>query len=146
MAIMLNAIRQAWNWIGIEPTEIVAVNSFGNVIFRIIDGSLWRICPEELSCEQIARNSDEFAILLNDEDFQIDWNMSALVRLAEEKLGPVPEGKCYCLKLPAVLGGKYEVENLGTVPLNELILFAGDLAQKTKDVPDGSHVVIKIDP
>lgn len=141
---MLEIIRKAWGWIGLEPIEVVAANSFGNLIVRAADGAFWRICPEESSCKQIARNADEFAMLRGEKDFQTDWEMARLLELAREKLGPLPEGRCYCLKLPAIIGGKYETGNLGTIPLDELISFAGDMAEQIQDVPDGGQIEITI--
>jgi hypothetical protein len=72
--------------------------------------------------------------------------MARLVELARQKLGPLPQGRCYCLKLPAILGGSYEATNLGTISLDELISFSGDMAEQIKDVPDGGPVDIKVVP
>jgi hypothetical protein len=101
-------------WRETDWPEVVATNAFGNVIVRATDGAFWRICPEEWSCEQVARNEDE--------------------------------GRCYCLKQPAVIGGTYEAANLGTISLHELISFSGAMAQQIKDVPDGGPIQIEIVP
>ena len=53
---VLNAIRESWAWTGLDAAAIAVTNQFGNVIFRASDGAFWRICPEELSCEMLARN------------------------------------------------------------------------------------------
>jgi uncharacterized protein (DUF433 family) len=143
---MLDIIRKAWGWIGLEPAEVVATSAFGNLIVRAADGTYWRICPEELSCEQVAHHTDEFAALSGEAAFQADWDMSRLVGLARQVFGQLPEGQCYCLKLPAVLGGKYEVANIGAISLSELILFSGDLADQLKDVPDGGQIRIQWAP
>jgi hypothetical protein len=52
--------------------------------------------------------------------------MPEQVRLAESTLGPLSAGRKYCLKIPSVLGGRYRRDNLATVPLSELIRFAGE--------------------
>jgi len=70
--------------------------------------------------------------------------LTRLVDLAAAKLGPVPDDRCYCLKVPAVLGGQYEVSNFGTNSRNELISFSGDLAQQIKDLPDGAQVSLTL--
>lgn len=141
---MLETIRKAWGWIGLEPAEVIAINSFANLIVRAINGAFWRICPEEWSCEQIARSGDDFATRWNDEQFRMDWEMSRLVEPAKERLGPLPDGRCYCLKVPAVTGGSYEAANFGTISLKELISFSGHMAEQIKDVPDGGQVVIEV--
>jgi hypothetical protein len=51
---------------------------------------------------------------------------------AREELGPLSEGRCYCLKWPAIIGGSYESNNLGTISLDELISFSGHMAEQTK--------------
>jgi hypothetical protein len=141
---MIDTIRQAWSWIGLIPAEIVESNSFGNLIVRAVDGTIWRICPEELSCKVIAEDFCKFTELRANEDFQLDWQMTRFVELAERKLGPPGGGKCYCLKLPAVLGGTYDEANFGTIAVKELISFAGDIAEQIKDVPDGGQIQIEI--
>ncbi len=139
---MLDIIHTAWSWTGLYPAEVIAINPFGNVLVRAVDGAYWRICPEEWSCERIAGNADEFAALSRTEEFRTDWEMARLVALARKKLGPLPEGRCYCLKRPAVVGGKYTAGNLGTIALSELIAFSGDMAEQIKDVPDGAQIEI----
>ena len=143
---MLSVINNAWGWIGLEATELVASNPFGNVIVRDATGEYWRICPEELSCEVIARTSEEYEQLQNDIDFRTDWSMGAFLETATSKFGALPADRCYCLKLPAVFGGEYAAENLGTITRTELVAFAGDMAKQTKDVPDGGKIILKVKP
>ena len=140
---MKDQINKAWSWLKVEATEIVQSNKFGNVIFRDIHGQFWRICPEELLCEIIADSVEKYNLLIKDEDFLMDWFMEALVEKAEDKFGPQPNERCFCLKMPVVLGGAYDIDNIGTVPRLELITFSGDIAGKIKDLPDGSKVEFK---
>jgi hypothetical protein len=133
-------IREAWGWAGLEPAAITASNAFGNILVRAVDGAYWRVCPEELSCKVIARNDAELEALQASEDFQVDWQMTRLVKIAQAVLGQVTDQRCYCLKIPAALGGKYEAANFGTITRRELIAFAGDVAEQIKDTPDGTPV------
>jgi hypothetical protein len=141
---MLATIRKAWGWTGLDAAEVVVMNAFGNVIVRATDGVYWRICPENWSCHQVARNAEEFAALFSEEEFRTDWEMSRLVEVARENLGSLNDGQCYCLKVPSVIGGDYKTTNLGTISLDKLIAFSGDMAEQIKDVPDGGQVEIDI--
>jgi hypothetical protein len=141
--LKLETIREAWGWVGLEPAEVIAVNLFGNLIIRSIDGAYWRICPEEWSCKNIASGIDEFNRLSADRKFRVDWEMMRLVELARQKLGELPDGRRYCLKQPAVIGGAYDAANLGTISLAELISFSGHMARQIKDVPDGAKITLK---
>lgn len=70
--------------------------------------------------------------------------MQALVEAAEEKCGPLPEGKEYHLVIPGVLGGEYATSNINIAPLIELIRFSGDLASKIEDLPEGSQFKLEV--
>jgi hypothetical protein len=141
---MRELIRESWGWAGFEDVrEVLAQNQFGNLIFRDSVGCLWRICPEQLSCEKIAEDDQEYARLWKNEAFLRDWNMEALVETANARYGAQPQGRCFCLKMPAALGGGYEVDNVGTIAIAELISFAGDIAKQIKDLPDGAKIRLR---
>lgn len=137
-------ICKAWGWKGIESAEVVAVNKFGNVIFTDQAGKYWRICPEELECKVIADSAASYEQVLNDPEFRQDWEMTRLVDIAEAKYGIQPVHRCFCLKMPGILGGAYELENIGTIRIGELIRFSGDVANQIKDLPPGSKIELKI--
>ncbi len=141
---LLNTVRESWGWTGLEATQIVESNLFGNLIVLSTDGSYWRICPEEWSCEQIASDSRSFVQLFQDDAFQSDWQMTILVEGAEQQFGPPADGQCYCLKIPAIVGGTYEITNVGTISLQELISASGEMAAQIVDVPDGGKIEIRV--
>ena len=137
-------ICDAWGWLGIEAAQVVAINKFGNVIFTDQMGRYWRICPEELECKVIADSTAAYERLLEDPQFKQDWEMARLVDMAEGKYGAQPVHRCFFLKTPGMLGGAYEIENIGTIRIGELIHFSGDVAQQIKDLPAGSKVEFKV--
>ena len=141
---MIPVIEKAWSWIGLIPSEVIASNAFGNVIVCDQAGRYWRICPEELTCQIVANSKAELDTLLVDPEFIADWEMPALVEIACASLGPLSPDRCYCLKMPALLGGEYRAENLGTNSRTELIAFSGDVAEQIKNVPDGGKVEIRV--
>ena len=143
---MLEVIKSAWEWTGLKPVAIIDSNSFGNLLVRDEVGAYWRICPEDLKCSVVATNDDEFERLRADPDFMLDWEMSALVEAARQKHGQLTAGRSYCLKTPGVLGGEYAMDNIGTITTEELHSFAGDVALKIKDLPDGQTISFKIEP
>ena len=141
---MISIIRDAWSWAGLDPAEIVGTNAFGNYLVRATDGAYWRICPEDLSCEKIAADESAYFSVLDDDEFITDWDMQPLVEIAVQKFGSQPADRCFCLKLPGVLGGEYAADNIGTISREELLSFAGDVARQIKDLPDGAKVEFKI--
>jgi hypothetical protein len=113
------------------------------LIFRSDDRTYWRILPESPECIKIADNQNEFDILKTDQDFQLDWQMKALVKAAKRKLGKLEQGRKYCLKIPAILSGEYSEENLETVSQIEQIGFSGNIARQIHNLPDGAKIELK---
>lgn len=92
-------ISQAWGWAGIKPLEIVGENDFGNFIIKDVNGSYWRLCPEDLYCQVIAQDRAALDARSTNQDFLQDWYMSGLVAQARERLGALRPGYKYCLKI-----------------------------------------------
>jgi hypothetical protein len=141
---MINAIREAWSWLGLDPVEIVATNAFGNYIVRASDGSYWRLCPEELSFRMVADDDVGYTSLLQNDEFIVDWELQDLLRSAVNKFGSPAADRCFCLKIPGVFGGKYIIDNVGTIARRELVSCSGDLARQIKDAPDGAKLTLSV--
>ena len=143
-AALLDAVRTAWGWCGVDPVAIVGENDFGNLILKDAQGQYWRLCPEELDCRVVARDRPALDELSKDQEFLADWHMRALGDIASQQLDVLPEGRVYCLKIPGVLGGEYGGDNLATIALEELVSFSGEIARHVKNLPDGAKVRLKI--
>jgi hypothetical protein len=141
---IIDEIADAWGWRGVRPQALVMQNEFGNVIFTNQDGQYWRICPEELACEIVAKNEDDFVRLQNTSEFLNDWAMGQLVEQARSMFGIPSADRCYCLKIPATLGGAYTLANIATIARTELISVSGQMAKQIDDVPDGAQVRLKV--
>lgn len=125
---MIELINKSWSWTGIDATEVLYENDFGNLIVEDSKGKIWRICPEELSCKVIAADQETFDELFYSEKFKKDWYMDETVSLASDQMGTLLNGEKYCLKLPGVLGGLYEPENFGKIGFEKLLSFSGAIA------------------
>ena len=141
---LIAKISESWGWVSISPLRIVAENEFGNLIIEDIEGRFWRLCPEELSCLVIADSEDELSEVRSDPDFVAEWEMRTLVEEARKSLGDLSDGRKFCLKIPGIFGGAYEIENIAIVPFEELISISGDLAFQCKDIPDGTKVILEV--
>lgn len=143
-ADLVRRIKRAWGWIGIEPSEVVGENDFGNLMVRDVAGRYWRLCPEDLCCKVVAENRAELDALSTSQAFLHDWYAYALVERAREAVGPLSPGRKYCLKVPGPLGGEYGGSNLASISLAELIDISGNIAHQIEALPDGSKIRLKI--
>ena len=141
---LLQAIRESWGWVGIDPVEVVGSTAFGNLMIKDEQGRYWRLCPEGLSCEVIAQTREVLDEVSRDQAFLHDWYLQPLVEQAEEALGPLVPGEAYHFVISPVLGGEYEAGNVRRINHVEQVRFSGDLALQIKDLPDGAQVTLKI--
>ena len=141
---LIEEIRDAWGWIGIDPVAVVGENDFGNLMVEDTSGRYWRICPEDCYCKVVANNRQSLDAMSKNQEFLHDWYMRPLVEAAKRKVGPLSEGRKYCLKIPGLLGGEYGGNNLASAPLVELVRFSGSLAKQTKSIPAGTQVKLKV--
>ncbi len=141
---LISSIMRGWSWTGIKPALIVGENDFGNLIIRDEQGLYWRLCPEELTCEVIAKDQRELNTLFQQQDFLCDWHMASIVEGARNFLGDLKPSYKYCLKTPSLLGGEYIVDNFGVIPIYELIESSGVIAAKIDGLPDGTEVKITV--
>ncbi len=144
MQNILDIVARKWSWSGLVPKSIIDTNKFGNVVVEHQNGFVWRIVPEELSCEIIAKDVAEYEQIRTSEEFVEDWNLPGLAEAAEAAYGPLADSRVFYLVTPGILGGEYAVSNIKTLPLEELLAVSGDMAKQIKDMPDGGAVEIKV--
>ncbi|MEO7497536.1 MAG: T6SS immunity protein Tdi1 domain-containing protein [Massilia sp.] len=136
----VDEINAAWGWVGMSAVEVLGENDFGNLIIRDDEGKYWRLRPHDLCCQPVAENSDAFHALSYNQAFLQDWYMTEEVMLARATLGPLANGRKYCMKVPSAAGGEVGGDNLATAPLMALIRFSGDVAQHMEGLPTGNHL------
>jgi hypothetical protein len=137
---LIEVVRSAWGFKGLVPVRILDINPFGNVLVEDAVGQVWRICPEELSCEPVTETQQGVHEIQSSDD----WKMERMVELATAALGAPGVERCFCLKTPGVLGGEYAIGNVGTITVAELIAFSGDVASQIEDLPDGSKITFRV--
>lgn len=129
-----------WRWIFPEEGEFQPwlLNKFGDLTWVDEHGAVFHLNISEGTLEKVAADEDSFLELLEDDDNASDWLMYPLVDIANEAGLTLAEGECYGFTELPILGGDYEIENLGTYPLAEYWKYCGDLHFQLKDVPEDS--------
>jgi hypothetical protein len=124
----LQIIKQYWGWTGIRPQIIHDRNQFGNLIVEDGSGRFWRICPEEFYCKVIAKGARDYKALLEDPEFQQDWQMTALAIVAAGNLGELDGENCFYFTKP----GDFSLQNIGVTTIADLIIDSGIAAEEAE--------------
>ena len=139
---VIEALKTGWSWILPPISRVLAVNSMGNVFLSDNDQRYWRVCPEELSANLVAKTAEELEPFYADPDYKADWQMTAVVEEQAELHGELETGECFGLIVPAALGGEYSPSNIRRRCLYEYLRYTGDVAEQIKDLKDCEAVLI----
>ncbi|HYE53750.1 MAG TPA: hypothetical protein VD996_02870 [Chitinophagaceae bacterium] len=111
--------------------------------FGIKENKIYTFEPEYAAVELIATDLEGWAKAILD-----DYNYLTGYPLAHDwqmEHGSLPPGKRLAPKIPLVGGGKLDVSNMYAADPVQLMRFRGMIAQKIKDLPDGTRIKFTVE-
>ena len=148
---LLNLDGQDWQsllspWFELLPPsfEVSAVNRFGDVFTILDDGTVHLLDVEGATYKRLADDWDQFCALLDVDENANLWLMIPLVDRCVDAGITLAPGRCYCFKIPPILGGEYAVSNVATINLGEHYSALADFWHQTRDLPNGSKVRVVV--
>jgi hypothetical protein len=129
----------SWRWIGLDGLEPWFSTAFGDIFLLGDSGVHWLdIAAGELTVP-FATTEEAKRVLATDDG--LDEYLLAGLAFAAEEAGLVAEGsEILDYKVPPVLGGDFEVDNLRVTDFEVAVGLAGQLHEQIKDLPDGAEV------
>ncbi len=110
--------------------------------FCLAQGGVMRFLAETGDTELLADSMEAWAdLILSDYPMQTGWKFAHDWKTT---YGPLPRGKRLMPKLPFILGGKYELDNLWAGNPLEGLSFKADLAMQKRGMPDGTKVRLRV--
>lgn len=120
--------------------DVLQITAFGDLIFRNANGSVSMLDLIEGSIADIADSVNDFQNKISRKTFQEDILLSNLILSLKEKNILRNEHQVYAFKLPMVLGGKAQTENIHLMDLKVWIHIIGQIHQQVKSLPPGSEI------
>ena len=118
-----------------------AQEGFGNQ-FCIFENQIWFFDAESGDLELSANTLEQWAAkILTDYEMQTGY---PLVHQWQLRNGQLHQDHRLMPKMPFVLGGKYELENLYSLKAISAMRTRGNLAKQIKNLPDGTKIKIRI--
>ncbi|WP_315921076.1 hypothetical protein [Mesorhizobium sp. SP-1A] len=125
---------------GVKRWKVVALDVFGDFFVRS-GGKIYFIRTETGKIEETWSSYDDWlkAVIDNPDEvvgleFLLAW---------EEENGRLPDGHRLTPKVPFILGGTYDFDNIVACPLAHIMQLRTALATQLVDVPDGGRVKIE---
>ena len=137
-------VLQDWRWLVPSRLTVWVMNQFGDLFVTLDDGTVHMLDVGGGTFNEVAKNCDDFAQKIDDEDHANQWLMIPLIDKLVASRVTLSKGKCYGYCIPPVLGGDYTLENTFVISIPEHFSFHASIHQQIKDVPDGTQVTIEV--
>lgn len=139
----------AWNsaeaWRECYGNELADVVFFAEDIFGVQFGirgqTVITFDPESSDMCVVASSVDDWAARLLADYAQLTGY--PLAHAWQQLNGPLPPGRRLLPKVPFILGGKYDVDNLVSIDALRGMQYRGDMWRQIRDLPDGAQVRLK---
>jgi hypothetical protein len=129
-------------WSKLAEYTPLGLNCFGEIFLRDEVGKVFFFDISENKLEKIAENEDEFHDrLIEDSD---GWLLRPLVDACRDVNLRPETGECYAFRIPPVLGGAYDCDNIWVARISEWHAFMRDMCMQIKDYPDGTTIELRI--
>jgi hypothetical protein len=136
-------MRQLWRkefGIAAEGLLFFAEDTFGEQ-FALLDGRVLRFNPESAAKEEFALNLNEWAErILADYSYETGYQQ---VHDWQLQNGPLQTGNRLIPKIPFIMGGAFEVENLFALDAVKAMRYRADIWKQIRNLPDGTPVQLK---
>jgi hypothetical protein len=130
------------DWLGVFPSPFALwlVNRFGDLFAVLEDGSVHMLDVGAGAMKCVAKSRDDFAIQISVGDNANNWLLIPLVEQCVAAGLQLSRNQCYGYKIPPMLGGKYDVENIEPTDLSVHYSILADIFWQTKNLPKGTRI------
>jgi hypothetical protein len=124
-----------------EELLFFAEDVFGEQ-FALSRGKVWRFNPESGERNEFAPDLDEWAKkILADYSYETGYE---LAHNWQQQHGQLIEGQRLIPKIPFIIGGNYEADNLFALDAVKGMRYRADICKQIRDLPDGAPIQLKV--
>jgi hypothetical protein len=139
--IHVDKLLSDWRWlIGDKPISVLAVAAIGNLFLKGESGRVFLLEIEDGVCQCIAESAEQLQEKLGDRHNRRAWLQTFLIRELRNRGLGLGAGQCYGYKIPAVLGGELDIEDIEAVDLLVHVSILGQIHRQARDIPPGTVV------
>jgi hypothetical protein len=132
--------RSAYDFANLDMV-CFAEDAFGHQ-FCVYEQGIGQFDPEQATLEYMAGNAEEWAgMILAEYDYYTGYSLASQW---QKNHGVLPPGKRLVPITPFVAGGEFHVDNLMGIDAVEGMRYRGYLAEKIRELPDGTDFQIVV--
>ena len=137
----IEQLLEDWLWLLPDDVELVVITKSGDAfVRRRRDGVILWLNVVEASVTEVAATLEDFQTAMTAPQNVNEWFMPDVVQ-GQSVLGMDPGlNECLSFKLPPVLGGQIDPDNIEISDIAVHFSLAGQIHQQVKDLPDGTKI------
>jgi hypothetical protein len=129
-----------WRSLLPKTFDIWLVNRFGDIFAVFEDGSVHLLDVGRGIIERLADSREHFIDRMDQDGNGEGWLLTRLVDECVAAGMKLKENQCYGFKIPPILGGDYEVENVEVTDLSVHYSLQGQICRQVRDLPPGTKI------
>jgi len=135
-----NRLLADWRWIVPDDFNPIELTVFGDWFFEDSGGAVHFLDLVGGELTRVAQSRAEFAESRQLPENLAQWYMADLARSCFELGIRLPSGQCLSYKIPPVLSGKLEPENIEVCDLMVHETIMGQIHRQTRCLPEGTQI------
>jgi hypothetical protein len=133
-------LLDSWRWLVGSQLRFWHATSFADVLLKDSQGAVHFLDTIEGTVARIASSEAEFAVLVRNPELADQWLMAGLVDGAARRGMKPGAGECLCFKVPPMLGGTIDLDNVEVFSLEVALSINGQIVRQVKDLPPGTKI------
>lgn len=135
-----DALLNDWRWLVPENLSPLCMTVFGDWFFRDDRGAVHFLDLAGGRLKEVAHSKEEWQRRCGDPQSRDEWFMPALAEACFQRFTILTPGTCLGYKLPPLVGGTLDVDNIEVTDLVIHQSMIGQLRRGTKDLPEGIRI------
>lgn len=136
----LSAAFAEWRWLIPREFTLWFVTCFADCFLVLPDDSVHMLQVDGGTLTRVAADREDFSRRIDEDNNANEWLSIPLVdklTAVDVRLSP---GQCYGFRIPPVLGGSYELDNIAPISISDYLGATAQIYRQLNELPDGSKV------
>lgn len=129
-----------WRWLLQKDYHPIVMTAFGDWFLLDDDGSVHFLDLVAGKLSKAAETGDEFKQVMGRPEKLDEWFMAGLVESLLDNGIALELGQCYGYKLPPIVGGQLEVENIEPTDIVIHQSLLSQIHEQTRNLPEGTKI------
>jgi len=129
-----------WKWLIKKPLSPFLMTLFGDLFLKDANDGFWWLDTFEGKLHKISDSQDDFYKYIADPEKFVEMFMVEIVDINKQIRMNLSENQCYSFKVPPILGGQIEPENIEACDIFVNLSITGQIHRQIKDLPNATKI------